>query len=220
VIRNDSEQLVLVERMLVMQNEINRAINLDWKRAGNPWYRAIWVECGEMMDHVGWKWWKHQEMDLSQAQLEVVDILHFGLSDTLQRHDTVRDAADELVTSLPSSQASPSLDTPAQILREIERLSVQALSLQRFDAPTFWALAGSVGLNLPLIGRQYVAKNVLNRFRQDHGYKQGTYRKVWRGREDNEWLHELAGTLDPASSDFVEALYALLAQEYEAERTR
>lgn len=26
---------------------------------------------------------------------------------------------------------------------------------------------------------------MLNQFRQDHGYKEGTYKKVWGGKEDN-----------------------------------
>lgn len=43
--------------------------------------------------------------------------------------------------------------------------------------------------------KQYTGKNVLNVFRQDHGYKAGTYIKVWDGREDNEHLGRSAGYL-------------------------
>jgi len=31
----------------------------------------------------------------------------------------------------------------------------------------------------------YIGKNALNKFRQDHGYKEGTYIKEWNGEEDN-----------------------------------
>ena len=34
-------------------------------------------------------------------------------------------------------------------------------------------------------------KNVLNKFRQDNGYKEGTYRKIWNGKEDNVVLSEI-----------------------------
>ena len=37
----------------------------------------------------------------------------------------------------------------------------------------------------------YVAKNVLNVFRQAHGYKDGTYIKFWYGKEDNVVLTDL-----------------------------
>jgi hypothetical protein len=30
-----------------------------------------------------------------------------------------------------------------------------------------------------------MGKNILNQFRQDHGYKEGIYIKVWNGEEDN-----------------------------------
>ena len=33
--------------------------------------------------------------------------------------------------------------------------------------------------------KRYVVKNQLNQFRQDHGYKNGTYIKIWGDVEDN-----------------------------------
>jgi hypothetical protein len=50
--------------------------------------------------------------------------------------------------------------------------------------------------------RSYVAKNVLNMFRQDHGYKRGDYIKVWDGQEDNEVLAELITSLDSYQTRF------------------
>ncbi len=62
--------------------------------------------------------------------------------------------------------------------------------------------------------RHYVGKNVLNFFRQDHGYKDGTYTKVWAGREDNEHLAELVSALDSDADDYPEAVYAALKSRY------
>ena len=55
--------------MLEMQDAMNSRVNPDWRQADNAWYRAIWTECAEMLDHYGWKWWKHQQPDLEQVQL-------------------------------------------------------------------------------------------------------------------------------------------------------
>ena len=33
-----------------------------------------------------------------------------------------------------------------------------------------------------------MGKQTLTQFRQNNGYKDGTYQKVWGGREDNEFL--------------------------------
>jgi hypothetical protein len=34
----------------------------------------------------------------------------------------------------------------------------------------------------------YIGKNALNIFRQNNGYKDGTYVKIWSDKEDNEYL--------------------------------
>jgi hypothetical protein len=62
--------------------------------------------------------------------------------------------------------------------------------------------------------RTYVGKNVLNFFRQDHGYKDGSYIKVWQGREDNEHLVEVLADLDSGSPDFREQVYQGLGRRY------
>ena len=47
---------------------------------------------------------------------------------------------------------------------------------------------GHAGLDGEGLFREYVSKNVLNHFRQDNGYKTGTYQKTWGGQEDNVHL--------------------------------
>ena len=60
----------------------------------------------------------------------------------------------------------------------------------------------------------YIGKNMLNRFRQNNGYKTGEYRKLWGGREDNEHLIELLEELDVSAAELPEALYAALQNRY------
>ena len=55
---------------------------------------------------------------------------------------------------------------------------------------------------------------MLNFFRQDNGYKDGTYRKLWGGREDNEVLVDIIHLLDANQHDFKDAIYASLQVEY------
>ncbi len=62
--------------------------------------------------------------------------------------------------------------------------------------------------------RMYVGKNVLNFFRQDHGYREGSYIKIWDGREDNEHLAELLLQLDSASASFRDDVYRGLQARY------
>ena len=60
----------------------------------------------------------------------------------------------------------------------------------------------------------YIGKNVLNRFRQDNGYKSGTYQKVWSGREDNEHLIEALAQLDCPPDEVPAQLYDALSALY------
>ena len=66
------------------------------------------------------------------------------------------------------------------------------------------------GVNLSELFKIYVAKNVLNKFRQDNGYKDGAYKKIWNGREDNAVLNEIL--LQNISK--MDEIYAKLSDEY------
>ncbi|EPD6447732.1 dUTP diphosphatase, partial [Campylobacter coli] len=55
----------------------------------------------------------------------------------------------------------------------------------------YFILAIKCGLNLEILYKAYIGKNILNIFRQNNGYKQDTYKKIWNGREDNEVLAEI-----------------------------
>ena len=53
-----------IQVMLDLQDAMNKKVHPDWQQQGFEWYRAIWIECAELMDHYGWKWWKKQNPDL------------------------------------------------------------------------------------------------------------------------------------------------------------
>jgi len=100
---------------------------------------------------------------------------------------------------------------------EIERFAASTLAAQQqFDVKGFARLMRASGLKFDDLYRRYVGKNVLNLFRQDHGYKDGSYRKVWGEREDNEHLVELVNALDVQKEGFKEAVYQGLSQRYVA----
>lgn len=66
-----------------------------------------------------------------------------------------------------------------------------------------------------MLFESYVGKNVLNKFRQDNGYKEGTYIKIWKdGREDNEHLMDYMREVDVKDDSVDTVLYQLLAANY------
>jgi hypothetical protein len=212
----NDKYLSMARAMLELQDEVNTKINPNWRNAGNPWYRAIWTECAELIEHVGWKWWKNQPQNIAQVQLELIDIWHFGLSDILEHSSSPETA---LLTLQPAinifgERKVDAKEQPGIKIADVELFVTSTLEKRRFDCELFAMLSLCAALSFDDIYIQYVGKNVLNRFRQDNGYKDGTYVKIWDGREDNEWLVDLAGKLDPTSKMFSPSLYDLLKTQY------
>lgn len=195
--------------MLDMQDAMNRRVHPEWRRQNYAWYRALWVECAELMDHHGYKWWKAQTPDWAQVQMEVVDIWHFGLSDLL-----LQEADSDALAARLASEAGAHAPAPLSLLEATEALAARTLAERRFSFPDFLSLMHAADLSLESLYTRYVGKNVLNFFRQDKGYKEGSYRKDWHGREDNEHLQDLLDELDAGSASFPEDLYAALDARY------
>lgn len=197
-----------ISQMLTMQDAMNARVSETWRENGYEWYRAIWVECAEMLDHHGWKWWKHQEIEVAQVQLELVDIFHFGLSLRLMTGATVDDITNQLANEL--TQKTDENDFKIAL----ENLASAAVTNKAFDAIALADCMRLMDMDLAELFRQYVGKNTLNFFRQDHGYKEGTYIKIWHGEEDNEVLAKLVNELDASAADFQQQLYAALEAKY------
>ena len=194
--------------MLEMQEEMNTRVHDSWRNQNFEWYRAIWIECAELMDHYGYKWWKHQEPDEAQVQLEIVDIWHFGMSCLLQNEIDQQSLASNIASSWKEQRSDSSF-------REIvEALAAETLNKRTFSISIFSELCNSANLSFHTLDSSYVGKNVLNFFRQDNGYKEGSYKKIWSGREDNDHLNDLLNSLDNSAANFSDMLYKALEDRY------
>ena len=107
------------------------------------------------------------------------------------------------------------------IIKESEKLSYIALAIETKNMPSFSGIerfieqffraCKSAGLSFSWLQKLYIGKNCLNQFRQDNGYKEGTYKKVWNGSEDNVVMVELLKTIEDVSFD---ELYEQLKLKY------
>lgn len=224
-------------QMLELQQQLNDATNGENWEAGVTkngktidWKRCIYMESAEMIDSFAWKHWKSiaAETDWANLQIEVVDVWHFVMSLALERYkQEALGPVEELAQALSGMEAYLAVDVetvfeyadPAALMAEIEMLMATVLERGGCDivrlCEQFFTLSRMCGLNLHQLYRLYVGKNILNRFRQDHGYKEGTYIKLWNGLEDNvvmKQVWEEKGDLTP------EALYSELKRVYDALR--
>jgi dimeric dUTPase (all-alpha-NTP-PPase superfamily) len=196
--------------MLELQDSMNSKVNPDWRQAGNEWYRAIWMESSEMLEHYGWKWWKKQDAVIMQVKLEVVDIVHFALSIRLEQGKSLEGTAELIATDFENSMQAE------DIRKTIECLALLTLTDQGAHFTFIAGIMRYLDMSFDELYEIYVGKNVLNMFRQDNGYKDGSYKKIWNGREDNEYLADVIAALNADSQTFQDDIYTALSKGYAA----
>jgi dimeric dUTPase (all-alpha-NTP-PPase superfamily) len=209
-----------LDSMLELQDGMNTRVDPEWVAANNDWYRAIQIEGVEAIEHHGWKWWKKQNLDMAQLRMELVDIWHFIMSAAIQKkHGNITLAKLDMMAEFNLHQKSVLFDNQYYLLVQMKLLDklnllVGLASAKRINLALFSSLLSDCGMTWADLFKQYVGKNVLNIFRQDHGYKSGTYINVWNGREDNEHLIEFLEFIDPDSDNVRNALYQSLKTRY------
>jgi hypothetical protein len=158
---------------------------------------------------------------MAQLRMELVDIWHFVLSAELQaQHGNQGLAKKSMLADLNLFQKSVQFDGKYYVLSQLsllEKLDILSglAAAKRTNLALFEALLEDCGMDWLNLFKQYVGKNVLNVFRQDHGYKTGSYIKIWNGREDNEHLVELLDTVEADSATVRDDLYAALKTRYQ-----
>lgn len=218
-------------QMLQLQQQLNDATNGEgWENGVTKngkridWKRCAYLECAELIESYPWKHWKNIDAkpDYENIKIETVDIWHFIMSQTLQDYKVKnRGTIDTLARSigaLPNYSAfSGPLETTEKNYYEqieaVEKLIKSLFCETSTEKPieAFIDIAIQSGLNLDALYKLYIGKNILNQFRQDHGYKEGTYHKLWNGIEDNIIMQQCLDTQEGITAD---ELYSALEAAY------
>ncbi len=225
------KELTLIEQMLRLQQRLNDDTNGAGWEAGVTkegklisWKRCIYMECAELIDSFPWKHWKNisAPVDKENVAVEIVDIWHFVMSLGLEIASTERKSLATLASDITAvsgfsefSKEPFNIDNynAYEIINDVEIIinRCSGFNLDFGDLlRDYFRLSLKCGVNLRRLFEVYMGKNVLNKFRQDHGYKEGTYLKVWDGKEDNVVMSEI---LRNGASEWDE-IYAALAKAY------
>jgi dimeric dUTPase (all-alpha-NTP-PPase superfamily) len=206
----------VLERMMKRQDEVNTvAMGEAWSEMGLDWRLAITQETAELIDSFDWKWWKHMKVDMENAKIEIVDIWHFLLSIMIEEGVKPDEMLEEKFSALTKTGAVSITSNKKDILRHLKNITKTAASdrssLEIADAVLM--AAGKIGMTFEDITKLYMGKAVLNNFRQMHGYSDGSYKKIWDGKEDNEVMFEIISTL-PYNESFESSLEMALTERY------
>jgi hypothetical protein len=188
-------------------------------------FHAIWIDLGHSVESLPAAHEvlalqvpsKTHAMDIKQAMLEVVDMAHFLLSEVAREVNDPELAKARLLELWAETGSVVIFDETQYDLDAIDAftrmdLMVGLCCVGRINFELYRRIMVDIGLSFPSLYRMYAAKNVLNLFRQHNGDKQGTYIKVWMGREDNVYLAELMETW--TEEEGMDVLYARLADCY------
>jgi len=197
--------------MLKLQQELNDDTNGKGWESGKTkndktidWRRCIYLETAELIESYPWKHWKNIDTkpDYSNIEIETVDIWHFVMSEALRIYK-IEDKGDiESLAMQISTQEN--YDKFTHTNSSLHKNYYEEITLVEDFIKTlfcnndievltdkFFAVAMQSGMNLDSLYNLYVGKNILNKFRQDHGYKNGSYIKIWDGKEDNVVMQEI-----------------------------
>ncbi len=222
--------------MIELQRAANEAMASDVPGGQSiPFYRACYVEMVEVLSDIGYKWWKKEEINIDKVTLELVDALHFAISDHIayfhrQYKDSARGTA--LLINSFTNIYEPGVERVGRNANKVGSSSFAELTLQDMcdQAVYFYINLGrsSVGWIAAILERlevspdtvfsYYVAKNTLNMFRDDKGQKSGTYSKMWNVVEDNTYLHEFVKkSLSDGEVLTIDSIRAYLESEFAAQ---
>lgn len=250
-----------------IEEMIDRQYDLNVQTNGEDWFSGIaqngkqiaWDRCAiqevsELIDSYPWKHWKFgDEPDILNAQIELVDIWHFLLSEFMSftmesfklnspnlsysqlwrvaRQSTISDLYDILTDSQLENDVACFCEQALERVKKVtehkhiyqialfdalidaisaHRVTMQNIKRNAVDKScykfylfqskdsiksvmvAFMGASTELNFSLPKV---YYGKNILNSFRQKHGYKDGTYKKHWQYNnsvlEDNKVMVDL-----------------------------
>ena len=210
----------IFEKMVKLQHQFNKQVAEDYLDKNFNWNSAIIAESGELLDSLGYKWWKKQEPDMENVKVEAIDLLHFVISDILKLNYNYKESLeasfiDETISEFEESFTSDIYEKEF----EDEDLFGLVNILNYNEIPRFATLKimfKKLDMSNEDVYISYITKNCLNKFRQDNGYKDGSYIKNWNGREDNVVAFEIANEWG-ADEELFEQLYLDLETYYKEE---
>ena len=187
-----------IEEMVKLQNILNiKTCGEHWTEGITTngrkitWLRYARQEISEAIDSSDtYKHWKNLDgdVDWNNLKIEIVDVWHFIISRVIEILGI--DMGKEMfLYTLPTYVENNT--KPIDYLKTVKCLEdlTEVTFTKSFSAGAlilnFSKVMNSVHMDINELYTLYVIKNVLNMFRQDNGYKDGSYVKVIDGEEDN-----------------------------------
>lgn len=188
----------MILEMMRLQDILNINTNGDeWHKGFTKegrsinWFRCIHMEAAELIDSFPWKHWKNihlsAEPDIKNVRVEIVDIWHFVLSKLIFNSKKCGQPLEKyighvlpIIEVMGECENEQSETSNENIIKLTEVVMIAALSKDIFHVVyCVLDVMKAIKMSFSDVYALYIGKNALNKFRQDNGYKEGTYKKQW-----------------------------------------
>ena len=206
----------IFKKMVELQHQFNKQVAEYYLDKNFNWNSAIIAESGELLDSLGYKWWKKQEPDIENVKVEAIDLLHFVISDRIQKNKKMYSEKESLEMTFVELYNE---FNNVKVLRDystLEDMIFYLIATNSYRINVMKRIFTKLEMSNEDVYIAYITKNCLNKFRQDNGYKDGSYIKNWNGREDNIVAFEIANEWG-ADEELFEQLYLDLETYYKEE---
>ena len=180
--RNDFETMLKAQEDLnVKYTGENWRANVDIEQ----FRLAFLTEVAEFLESSpeDWKWWKADKNDRQNQYIEVIDVLHFGLSIIL-KHKSVEDVMKYYENSILLDALKNSEN--CRLYEIINDFFYDEHPITLFAIIHKLCMLPEKPLDINKVFEKYFEKNKLNQHRIENGYMKGEYQKInENGEEDN-----------------------------------
>ena len=206
----------IFKKMVELQHQFNKQVAEDYLDKNFNWNSAIIAESGELLDSLGYKWWKKQEPDMENVKVEAIDLLHFVISDRIQKNKKMYSEKESLEMTFVELYNE---FNNVKVLRDystLEDMIFYLIATNSYRINVMKRIFTKLEMSNEDVYISYITKNCLNKFRQNNGYKDGSYIKNQNGKEDNIVAFEIANERG-ADEELFEQLYLDLETYYKEE---
>lgn len=212
--------LTPVDDLFNMQKRINNEVDPQWLLKKYSWKVAILVEMVEGIDSTSWKWWKSSTNDWLNFETEMIDGLFFTIAKIieLKQEESAKIFFFNYMMQDKNTPMQPVVrddELAKKLVKEISEDFLRIIALDHYMAiiPAWFKIWNMLGNDTTEVFKRYKLKFVLNMFRQQNGYNNKTYIKMWNGVEDNKVAIRLAEDI-AYDENYEENLKEALTKEY------
>lgn len=210
-----------IDELISLQKMLNDVVDPDWIQNLLDWKLAIQLETAEAVDSLNWKWWKKGKDDWINFEIEMIDMFFFTLAKIIEtnQEQAFKTIMISYMVAEKTENSNIKIIRDNKLSKQVQEfiretysstLSINQYLLLMSHWVKIWKMIGN---DFEYLFKLFKVKYLINIFRQSHGYKEGTYIKIWGDLEDNKAALMLVKDI-PYDSNFDNVLMNKLEEEY------